>query len=463
MANKWAIANGNWSDGSTWNDGVVPAVDDDVWLNGYEVYVSSDIKINNLSNVSDSTFTVGGKLVFGNNDYKIECNIINSINNIITFNNGYNLYIDCRKLYSMTEYAFSSSNKDKQTIYGTNPNAAYSKTFCYFSGDIETNENSIGSVFLSAYASSNNYFTLNITGNIIHKGGYIAPTIQLYSSYNGYIIGNLTVYTNPFLSNSSNKAFVYGNIEIYNINSFDLGNQQNYGDIIVSPNSSLNLNNSKNYGTIYLYTKNEFIGKALSWSNECVVTNLFDYTTCLQFTTLNNANYKINLTILGNVHIGYHESYSSYNDGFNRLTSSENGKLYVKTNQILFLEFIIDNPDIFEYIYEGEGEPTFEIIPYKGNHRLNYPTEQQVAQGVTYGMQNEYEGRLALPPESTVLKDVEYGDDKVGTLEVIALSGATATADNISVVNLTEHQLQRVSNCATVSTVQKCFEDFKEE
>ena len=91
------------------------------------------------------------------------------------------------------------------------------------------------------------------------------------------------------------------------------------------------------------------------------------------------------------------------------------------------------------------------------------PQEQSVAQGVHYGMQNEYEGRLALPPESTVLKDVEYGDGQVGTLEVIALSGATATADNIAVVNLTEQQVNRVSQCATKETVDEAFKEFISE
>lgn len=34
MAVKWAVANGNWNAGTTWNDGVVPTADDDVFLNG---------------------------------------------------------------------------------------------------------------------------------------------------------------------------------------------------------------------------------------------------------------------------------------------------------------------------------------------------------------------------------------------------------------------------------------------
>jgi hypothetical protein len=56
-------------------------------------------------------------------------------------------------------------------------------------------------------------------------------------------------------------------------------------------------------------------------------------------------------------------------------------------------------------------------------------------------------------PESVVLEGYVYGD-KVGTLKTVP--------DNVAIVNLTEQQLQRVVNCATVSTVQKCFEDFKE-
>lgn len=56
-------------------------------------------------------------------------------------------------------------------------------------------------------------------------------------------------------------------------------------------------------------------------------------------------------------------------------------------------------------------------------------------------------------PQSVVLEGYQYGD-KVGTLKTVP--------DNVTIVNLTEQQLQRVGNCATVSTVQKCFEEFKE-
>lgn len=99
----------------------------------------------------------------------------------------------------------------------------------------------------------------------------------------------------------------------------------------------------------------------------------------------------------------------------------------------------------------------------KEQYNEEIPQESDVKQDVEYGINKVGSYSPNLPQESTVLKDVEYGDNQVGTLEVIALSGATAQADQIAVVNLTEQEVNRVKNCATIQTVQQCFEDFKDE
>jgi hypothetical protein len=44
-----AVANGNWSDSSTWNDGVVPSVNDVVALNNFNVTVNQDINVYQLT------------------------------------------------------------------------------------------------------------------------------------------------------------------------------------------------------------------------------------------------------------------------------------------------------------------------------------------------------------------------------------------------------------------------------
>ena len=62
MAVKWAVANGNWSVGATWNDGVVPAVGDEVYLNGRVVTLGISTNIGNgtISNGTNPMTGVSG-------------------------------------------------------------------------------------------------------------------------------------------------------------------------------------------------------------------------------------------------------------------------------------------------------------------------------------------------------------------------------------------------------------------
>lgn len=48
MANKFAIATGNWNNPAIWNDGVVPTVVDDVWANSFNVTLNTDISVNSI-------------------------------------------------------------------------------------------------------------------------------------------------------------------------------------------------------------------------------------------------------------------------------------------------------------------------------------------------------------------------------------------------------------------------------
>lgn len=79
MAVKWAVANGNWSAGASWNDGVVPTSDDDVFLNGYTIGCPTTnytyINAKSISNGENpNTGRTGGILQggysSGNNQYR---------------------------------------------------------------------------------------------------------------------------------------------------------------------------------------------------------------------------------------------------------------------------------------------------------------------------------------------------------------------------------------------------------
>jgi hypothetical protein len=53
MANKFAIATGNWNNGAIWSDGVVPTVGDDVWANSFNITLDTDVSVKSLrSNIS---------------------------------------------------------------------------------------------------------------------------------------------------------------------------------------------------------------------------------------------------------------------------------------------------------------------------------------------------------------------------------------------------------------------------
>lgn len=48
MANKFAIATGNWDNTAIWNDGVVPTIGDDVWANSFTVTLNQDVNVESL-------------------------------------------------------------------------------------------------------------------------------------------------------------------------------------------------------------------------------------------------------------------------------------------------------------------------------------------------------------------------------------------------------------------------------
>lgn len=58
---------------------------------------------------------------------------------------------------------------------------------------------------------------------------------------------------------------------------------------------------------------------------------------------------------------------------------------------------------------------------------------------------------------------MQYIIDNTPIVETEFVMPTQIIVDNIAVVNLTEQEVDRIKNCATVNTVQQCFENFKEE
>jgi hypothetical protein len=185
MATKWAIQNGNWSDGSTWNDGVVPTADDDVWLNGYTVtYTITELSFKSLNNGLSPDNRVGGTLTTSQVGTKTIRGKINIWN------------------YS--------------TIISNSGNVNFT---LHIIGDIEAKEDLTGYVGINIYNGSVNWMG-SVNGDIY--GGNVINLQEQYGNYqalitpftiNGNIINNSETPTIIKRDNNNNQQLtVNGNV-----------------------------------------------------------------------------------------------------------------------------------------------------------------------------------------------------------------------------------------------------------
>jgi hypothetical protein len=60
MAERYAVATGNWSNTATWDGGTLPGAGDDVHANNYEVTIDQDITVASLRTTAGTTAVAGG-------------------------------------------------------------------------------------------------------------------------------------------------------------------------------------------------------------------------------------------------------------------------------------------------------------------------------------------------------------------------------------------------------------------
>jgi len=65
MADKWPLANGNWSSAANWNDGTKPVAGDDVYADGKTVTIDEDVTVGSIRNTQRTGGTVGGSFTIG--------------------------------------------------------------------------------------------------------------------------------------------------------------------------------------------------------------------------------------------------------------------------------------------------------------------------------------------------------------------------------------------------------------
>lgn len=228
MANKWAIQNGNWSDGSTWNDGVVPTADDDVSSNGFIVtIVTSSIDAKNITNDGGGYFTsiLSGLVVNANlinryvsntTTYVLSNPRSTTINgnlqgqNVSSTINGYAFY--CNSNYNENQFVING-DIGNSSLYFLNANK-----YVTIIGNIECTEspaiqagtnitvNITGNINSNtSYVINNNVRDLSITGdiNITDSNGRVCNTCSTFV-FDGHYMSS----GNLFPTNSINNLFI---------------------------------------------------------------------------------------------------------------------------------------------------------------------------------------------------------------------------------------------------------------
>lgn len=256
MAVKYAVANGNWNDGSTWNDGVVPFDGDYIYCNGHTIQINTNISLPNsvISNGICPTTGIGGGV--------FQATLNTSAQRIISFAE-YRAY--------GTNIILMSGQQSSRLIINGNIfvdggvgvvcNTSNYGIYCSINGNIYSNADIING------SGSNYSLNLTIVGNITNTrddDGSVAIfgvnrtlLATISGGFDGFVeikreggVNTLTYVGNKiFLTNTITTATITGDVELKN--NVSVTTATITGDIIangyVLAGTTLNINGSITY------------------------------------------------------------------------------------------------------------------------------------------------------------------------------------------------------------------------
>jgi len=249
MANRHAIASGNWSDPAIWDGGTVPGAGDDVWSNGFNVDIDvSSITVNSLRNDTTIGLNASNTFFYIIDDVTINADIGSDD-------------VEYRVLYGtgLTEKTITINGNILGALAGTTNSdgvniSGIKGCTVTVNGNIRASRVSGGIPFLvnGLIHTTNNNVTINgdivyddpTSNNAIYEAIYINGT-QVDFNFNGTI----TEYTGTPAANSELVEIIATNSTIV----FDVGTT----DIIAykSTNASLCIFQGENQNTMSLKQK----------------------------------------------------------------------------------------------------------------------------------------------------------------------------------------------------------------
>ena len=369
MANRFAVANGNWSNTATWNGGTLPTSADDVFSNNFTVTIDGTFTVLSISNLAATGITAGGSFTFANGG-DLTCTAGDGVK---------------PGLGSLLTFALGSGNS--ATIRG---NVIRSTT--------SSNAQSI---------SCTGTGTLNIIGNLtLSSGGALTNQSTLYISANATIN-----HVGDIINNSSNANFGVTMISSCTYNH--TGNC--FGGNLASNSGAPAIDNRGGTSRILTYngTGNHFAGASPSiYTEHSSILNIVgNVTGTLDRMAINNVLNPATINVNGVITAGANQP--AIAGLITTLVKLQGTIINQGTYNAIYAGRITLEGNIAYWQYRNALDNTSRNL-YTVNN-LNYPSATNVRNGITYGVSSELTGTAYIPSPANVLQGVPV-DATVGTL-----------------------------------------------
>ena len=414
MANVYAIANGNWSSGSTWNTGTVPTAADDVFSNNFTVQVNGAFTVLSVRSTAAAPIVAGG---------------------LFNLNNGSNL--TCT---SSQGIYIGSTTPPVQFAGGSGTTATLNVTL----------PATISNTASQVSVLHSNTGSLTINGDITYNTGTFSGRYHIQGTSTGILTINGIVSTTGAGASSGNACILVAGGTL-NINGIVSGGGAAGGGII-SASGTINITgqiNTSGNANIAGGTQVNVIGDINNTGIGAAINSPTATVSVTGAINVNNTGAGVSTTT-GGVTVSGPISVLSPNGAGNGVASTQG---LVKVSGLLF------NHNQWQAVFAPKItiEPTTTSITYQtfasGNQimyigssgALGQPTTNNVRFGTVYGAASEFTGTLRVPSPSNVLQGV-LTDATVGSLLMTPAQFVTELGTSSTAVAV------RLQNCSTVNT-----------
>lgn len=414
MADRWAVATGNWSSTATWNGGTLPTAADDVYADGFTVTIDQNVTVLSIRTTQRTGGTAGGGFTL-DIGFNVTANVISGSTVCLTISNASGTNIVTGNVTAGTQGG--SNGAINKSGAGT----------LNIIGNITGGSNSLCSGLNSSGG------IVNITGNCIAGSGSQSFGARITGAISINIVGDCIGGGNSG-SNGLNWQAATGSVVVTGNATGGSGGTamgiacagSSGGTITVNGNVSGHSISANGFG----------IALEQSTSNVAIVVNgnvSASAASGISSTTANSGT----ITINGNV--------TAASNAIGVVQTSTSGWIVINGNAfsastgvVAFYgqRVLINSTGTLQHEYRvgTAGSPSVARSLYTGGVNLNQPAVTNVRSGTVYGASNEFTGTLIVPSAQFVSLGTPV-DSGVGTLQYLTMADLQAAlAPNAPVI-----------------------------